>query len=291
MKPWQMVLFMTLVGTTAGLIWQLLPAREPEYQGKGLSEWLEEYSGSIVGGAFVPNQNADLREEAAKAIRQIGTNALPFLLKMAATQRAPPAKQFVLSHYPASNKLAARVLSLPVVFRWAGKSRFGPMNAFVGFKILGRQASPAIPALIQELRTSNNRDAQFYAMKSLGSIGPTEEAVHALVGNLRAPDSRLRQLTVDTMAYYLAKDLNTGRCRPECAQLIVPALDELLADPKADALRVIALLSAMGPAAKAAITSVEPFTSNESPEVRAAAINAVEQIAPSGLMKKDLLER
>jgi hypothetical protein len=50
-----------------GLVWLALPPREPVYQGKTLSEWLE------------PGLNAPGTEE---AIRHIGTNGIPTLLRM-----------------------------------------------------------------------------------------------------------------------------------------------------------------------------------------------------------------
>ena len=45
--------------------------REPEYGGKRLSEWVDRYSGEF----------GDLTWEADRAIRQIGTNGIPCLLK------------------------------------------------------------------------------------------------------------------------------------------------------------------------------------------------------------------
>src|SRR5438270_12088434 len=46
--------------------------REPEYKGKKLSEWLLAYRDGLT--------NRVVQEEAAKAVRQIGTNSLPFLV-------------------------------------------------------------------------------------------------------------------------------------------------------------------------------------------------------------------
>jgi len=47
------------------------PTREPVYGGKELSQWLEEFSRAGRG---------QINQEAENAIRQIGTNALPFLV-------------------------------------------------------------------------------------------------------------------------------------------------------------------------------------------------------------------
>ena len=56
--------------------WQGLLEREPVYQGKSLSFWLQGY---IQGGSYIgvwPEPEVD------EAVRQIGTNAIPALLHM-----------------------------------------------------------------------------------------------------------------------------------------------------------------------------------------------------------------
>jgi len=52
------------------LVW--LKEAEPEYQGKRLSKWLQIYGNPA---------NTQDKELAAEAVRQIGTNAVPVLLK------------------------------------------------------------------------------------------------------------------------------------------------------------------------------------------------------------------
>ena len=47
--------------------------KEPEYQGKKLSEWLAIYDGT--------NTTVVAKDQAAEAVRQIGTNAVPWLIK------------------------------------------------------------------------------------------------------------------------------------------------------------------------------------------------------------------
>ena len=55
-----------------GLLWQVLRDREPSYQGRTLSEWVEQ-----VGPAYLWNDS----DEEVKAVRAIGTNAIPTILK------------------------------------------------------------------------------------------------------------------------------------------------------------------------------------------------------------------
>src|SRR5687767_14445402 len=59
----------------------LLSRREPTYQGKPLSEWAQQYGSNHWGGA-----NRAVAQEAELAIRQIGTNGIPFLLDLIRTR-------------------------------------------------------------------------------------------------------------------------------------------------------------------------------------------------------------
>src|SRR5271169_5495899 len=49
--------------------------REPEYKGRPLSKWIASYT------AKYPDESSPEYREAAEAVRQIGTNAIPCLLK------------------------------------------------------------------------------------------------------------------------------------------------------------------------------------------------------------------
>src|SRR5579872_4898885 len=69
------VLFAAILG---GFAWDVLRQREPVYQGKPLSVWLEGYE----RGGWA-RQNAD------EAVRQAGTNAIPTLLRMLQEKDSP----------------------------------------------------------------------------------------------------------------------------------------------------------------------------------------------------------
>ena len=279
MNRWRRILFTVIAAIVlAGLVWEAGRGRQPRYQGKLLTDWLERYSGQISGGAFIPNRNAGLREEAATAIRQIGTNAIPWLLALAAIEDSTT-KRWIIGHYPVSNKLAANLLARPFLFRWAAKSDLAPMNAFAGFRCLGPAARPAVPALIQVLHTSKNRNGRFYAIKSLACIGPVETIQAPLISSLKDSDSGLRQTIMYSLLYNPASDGSTPQLRPECAQLLVPALAQALADSKVDALAVIGTLSDMGADAKPAVPAIQPFLTNQNPSIRAAAMKACERIS------------
>ena len=69
-------------------------------------------------------------------------------------------------------------------------------------------------------------------------------------------------------------DQTNGQFRPEYSAVMLPHLTALLADPKTDALRVISLLSKIGPAARPALPAILPFLNNETPNLRIAATEA-----------------
>jgi len=64
-----------VIGVVAGgLGWAIFRSREPAYGGRALSQWVSGYSYEVDRGRFTPG-------ERERAIRAIGTNALPFLLQ------------------------------------------------------------------------------------------------------------------------------------------------------------------------------------------------------------------
>src|SRR2546425_11158597 len=79
------VLIFALGIVVAGLVVAFIPSREPSYAGKRLSEWVDGYA------AAWPNAQS----ESDEAIRHIGTNAVPYLLKW--IQYETPAWESALS--------------------------------------------------------------------------------------------------------------------------------------------------------------------------------------------------
>src|SRR6478609_8731880 len=66
-----------VIAIVGGIAWQVLRPREqePVYQGQPLSVWLEGYLSKF-------KWNGPERQKADEAMRQIGTNALPTLLRL-----------------------------------------------------------------------------------------------------------------------------------------------------------------------------------------------------------------
>ena len=144
------VLFGAIIGGAAGCA--IPRAEEPSYQGRSLTHWLNDYAKTQYAKdpePWVPpwrEEDRAMRARAENAVRQIGTNALPTLLKM------------VNSGYELKD--------------------YGPV-AHLGFGALGAAAKPAVPALVSMLH--HERTAHEAAV-ALGAIGPAaEEAVPTLL--------------------------------------------------------------------------------------------------------------
>jgi hypothetical protein len=145
----------------AALVWPR-GEREPVYQGKTLSEWLRNYRQPV--GAMKPV----ISSEAAYAVRHIGTNGLPFLVKwIQADQNIPKWKELLfVAAYRSNLKSRARGEVLELV---AG-SQLRAGRAFEGFEILGEIASPAIPDLVQIAKAGKQGSAEL-AISALAYLG------------------------------------------------------------------------------------------------------------------------
>jgi len=71
-----------LVAVVAAVVWLSMPSPEPVYQGKRLSYWLAGYDSGNYNVAHPKGPSPPTQEQANEAIRQIGTNAFPALLRM-----------------------------------------------------------------------------------------------------------------------------------------------------------------------------------------------------------------
>ena len=183
--------------------------REPKYGGKRLREWLKLY--------LQPLDRFTDRQEAAEAVRRIGTNALPWLLKWTDYER-PGWKMTLATNPPA----AAR---RPGYFRSAYTRLLnGPLDeddwlARFGFEILGPQARPVLPEVRRRMADWGRPWRATGAMEVYTEIeGP--RAVSALVSALVSTNANCRQ----SAAFCLAT-LGTNGAPA------APALRKALSDP------------------------------------------------------------
>jgi HEAT repeats len=126
-KKWRSGLVVVFVMAAIGALLYVSRTNEPSFQGRALSQWLND----------IDKARDDHEAEAAmNAVRQIGTNAIPSLLS---TMRAEDSKL---------KQTASTLLARLHIFRIQLADANGKHSrAFVGFHALGPQASSAIPEL------------------------------------------------------------------------------------------------------------------------------------------------
>ena len=173
-----------VVAVLAVVLWP--GEREPEYQGRKLSEWLEIY----VDGRVDPR-------EAEAAVRHIGTNGIPWFIGW--IRREPSKSRIWVNTF---------VETFVSELRRAGKSEPSSSEkaailasrALRGFQILGTNASAAVPELTERLvacRASNT--SWGLALMLVGKDG-----FSPLVAALRNPHSAHRPFLarcIGRMAY------------------------------------------------------------------------------------------
>ena len=129
-KFWRACLLGTVLLFAVISIVYLSTPKEPRYNGRPLSEWLDLFADSLpTDPDFQPSTNA---------IRAIGTNAIPFLIKWAQTRHSK-------TETAAINWLNAR---LPARYRIStAEQRW--TRAAAGFELLGESAQSTWPLLAQ----------------------------------------------------------------------------------------------------------------------------------------------
>jgi hypothetical protein len=161
--------------------------KEPAYQGKKLGEWIFLY---------MSHNDPEEMQMATNAVRQIGTNGLPWLIKSATFQ---------------PSKFREFVGSLPRPFRrWAGldDARFRRVEAFQGFRILGTLARPALPQLTAWAndRSSPHRPDAMLILGETGEFALVPDHVRAL----NYPDPRLRVQATNELLRIAPEMLTNG---------------------------------------------------------------------------------
>ena len=124
---------------------------QPTYGGESLSAWLAQYETNLLRDDM---ESLAHGAEAARAIRAIGSNAIPFLLKMLEVTNSQTdailKKVFSRSHTPADviNARASR-----------------------GFEILGENGKDAVPGIINIFDRHLSVSSQSCCAEALGGIG------------------------------------------------------------------------------------------------------------------------
>src|SRR5437870_9613787 len=163
----------------AGIAFFAFRSREPVYQGRPLSAWLEDLDYGR------PSFRREAVGQAEAAVRQIGTNAVPFLVGMMRCKDSPFRKKMIA--------LCSKQSFIKFPFRppadtlqWRGA---------LGIYSLGPVGKAAIPELIN-LLTNQHTWIRGRAAMALGKIGPDAAvAVPHLINALADKDEDVRACT------------------------------------------------------------------------------------------------
>lgn len=192
-SQWEILLARMKPTSPRHLLWLMLPMlllalavwfwrpREPEWEGKPLSFWLERLA--VPWGDSIYDEPATPGEQAAyRAIRGMGTNALPALLRRLSQPAPRPWEWKVME---VENYLDARSIRYP----WRRVNEQAYLNEAAGiraFLALGTIADPAVPELCRRLNSTNWTET-FRAAQILARIGPHGvDAVFAASTNIAA---------------------------------------------------------------------------------------------------------
>ncbi len=161
MRKWpRNVLATLIILVVVGGAWVVWHApTEPVYQGKRLRVWLAGYSGT--------NRDRQVTDE---AVRHIGTNAIPTLLKMLRAHDSPLESKLLF--------WATRYRAL--VIHYTNPSVLND-HAFMAFQALGPEAASAVPELIKILEQNVSRSSESYTARTLAVIGPGAKAAVPLL--------------------------------------------------------------------------------------------------------------
>jgi len=159
---------------------------DPSVAGKSLGEWLKSHNND---GAF--------SEEAKQALQQMGTNAIPALLKRIVYVQPPFG------------------LRAPEV----------NIDAVRAFITLGEHATPALPQL-QALMDGTNQDTALFAM--LATVGTGSNAMPILFKGLTNQFPEVRGEAANNLTDGIGKDF------PQWRQQAIPIFVKLLNDPNED---------------------------------------------------------
>lgn len=252
-KRWRVIII--IFASTAlmgGAAWQVLRPREPVFEGKPLSFWLQGYD--PIQGTEPGNQKAD------EVLSQVGTNAIPTLLRMLSTGDPP----FIVK----LKALVRRQHFISFRRRAASNQHFQAVKAF---QRLGPSARGAVPALIEIYEQNLSAASQIETAHALGSIGPpASPAIPALLRGMTNIDANVRCGTAFVLSQIHAEPA-----------LVVPVLTNSLHDSSLSVrMATINALGTFGPDAKSAAPSLLPLLNDPDSFIRQEAARILKRIDP-----------
>lgn len=247
----------SLLAVLLAYAWWPKGPREPEYRGRTLTQWLVYWDNNA--------NDQSICDECENAIRQIGTNGLPVLLKMLEAQDAPWRVQISDWTYRAGFELGFENMRV-------NSATFRKGMAYQGFRVLGERAKTAVPDLVAMLSRCRSADDLQLIVSTLELIGPAAEPAVPVLIKISQTGHRAERIIVSI-------GLGEIAARPDVS---VPFLASQLSDPdeiiRREAVSALGKFSTVAARVTPAIVKIL-----EDPDhyVRKAATNALRQIDPS----------
>jgi hypothetical protein len=288
---------------------------EPTYQGKPLSAWI------VVR---YPPQDVSLegRKAAVIAIRAIGTNACPYLVKWIKQAREP---SWMAEHLKNLVNQLPKAITPRSAQTWTDKpDNSHSLDAVGAFEFLGEAGRPAIPelkkilydrgassvvcslaaqalqaigpaatpALLEILTDTNAPNRADAALALSGYVLPNDE-VFSMVPRIN-DNSTVVPVLVSTLsdkdrhvAYNVVFALGIrAQYTQPMPELVLPALTNLLQQETLnyfDRANTMRTIGYYGSKARMALPALLPYTTNSAHAVRDKAIEAIRKIAPETL--------
>jgi hypothetical protein len=178
---------LSLAAVVGSLLWQASSPREPVFEGRPLSSWLENH---LPSSAANPPYGSPGWKKADEAIRQIGTNGIPTLLEM---MRAKDRPAVVLT----IRRTALR-FGFPV--KECRPAVASNEEAAYAFEMLGANAASAVPELLRIYQQNISASSQRCAAQALGHIGrDSEPALPALIQSFAHTNGEVRFCAVSAV--------------------------------------------------------------------------------------------
>jgi HEAT repeat protein len=254
-KPGLRITFTVLIIAILGVcLWSASTPREPSYNGKPISVWLQD---STPYGVDSP--------DAIEALRHIGINAIPTLLRMLRANDSPLKTKCI--------ELLDRQDSVRIKIIPARDKNY---QAFLGFDSLGADATNAVAELVAIYAEKISADSQSYTACAIGAIGPAaKSAIPTLLMGLKTTNDYVRWNTA----------LALGRIHGEPAS-VVPELMRLLDNSNLTTRCFdIQALGEFGTNAESAVPDLTVMLNDQDPNIRVSATNALKQIDPEAAAK------
>jgi hypothetical protein len=195
-KIWRIGLFVLAAILAASLIIYLTTPAEPRYKGRALSAWIEDaITAQQAAAPHGHGPESDPRWQAASnAVRHIGTNAIPLLLKWESVRDSESKKAAV-------RWFAERWLPFP----FATATKYNARAGF-GFELLGDTAKPVWPLFVQWTFDKNPERRDEGLTYLIDSKADKETLLPVFLRQMKDTDMRNREGAAYWFHYYYPRD-------------------------------------------------------------------------------------